>query len=165
MVSLASLRTFAQIPPTFYIDSQYVNSTNIYVNPDNRQNITVQKAPVGDLTISGRIYITLKQPFTSFLTLSTITSRQTLLPTRNIVYIIDDKLIKDTSGIRIDPSLVLDINSYDMSDMHYIGSSGTKMGMIIIRTKNKKQAEEEKGAFHIRGMATSNKIPPENQGE
>ena len=147
---------FAQIFPTFYLDSQSVNFTNIYLNPDNIQRVTVWKAPLGDPLTSGKVYLTLKQPFTSFLTLSAITSKQTLLPTKNIVYVIDDKLIKDTSGIRIDPSLVLSVDTYNMSDVHYIGDAGTKMGMIIIRTNNKQpHGEQDKNSIRLRGTAVA----------
>jgi len=156
MVLLATFGATAQIPPSFYLDSQPVNISTIYLNPDNIQSINVQKAALGDLTTSGKIYLTLKQPFTTFLTLPAITSRQTLLPTKNIVYVIDDNLIKDTSGIRIDPSLVLSVDTYDMSDVHYIGNAGTKMGIIIIRTKNKQSHEEQdKGTIRLRGVAAA----------
>ena len=151
---LALSRTTAQIPPTYYIDSQAVNFTKVYLDVNNIKSLSVVKDAIS-VTTSGSIYITMKQPFVSFLTLANLTSNQQLSPSEHILYIIDDKLLKDTTGVRIDPTFLSQVSVFNMSDVNYIGDGSKDMKMLIVRTKTTPAPADGKGTIRIRGTVST----------
>jgi hypothetical protein len=146
-----ALPAAAQLPansPAFYIDSQLVNFASVYLDPDNIDHISVVKGTDYVLHSNGRLYLTLKQPFTSFLTLADIVRRQTDISEKKILFIINDKVIRDTTGVRIDPGLIGEVHGVSTAEIPYVGE---KMGVIVIRTRSHAEAQKEKETIRIRG--------------
>ena len=113
---------------TFYIDSQKVDLKLFFFDVDNIKDISL---------LSNKMYITWKTPHPVFLTLKDIASRQTGYTRSNILYIIDDSVINDTTNIRIDPSYILRVKYDSTADKNYLSPSYRQMGLILIETKRK----------------------------
>ena len=128
---------------TFYIDSQKVDLKLFFFDVDNIKNISL---------LSNKMYITWKTPHPVFLTLKDIASRQTGHTRSNILYIIDDSVIKDTTNIRIDPSYILRVKYDCTTDKNYLSQDYRQMGIILIETKRKNnKIDTSKGPiYHIR---------------
>jgi hypothetical protein len=128
---------------TFYIDSQKVDLKLFFFDGDNIKDISL---------LSNRMYITWKTPHPVFLTLKDIASRQTGSTRSNILYIIDDSVIKDTTNIRIDPSYILRVKYDSTTDKNYLSPSYRQMGLILIETKRKNNKIDSSTGpiYHIR---------------
>ena len=128
---------------TYYIDSQKVDFQMIYLDGDNIKDISL---------LSNRMYITWKTPHPVFLTLKDIASRQTGYTGSNILYIIDDSVIKDTTNVRIDPSYILRVKYDSTSDKKYLSPDYRQMGILLIETKRKNNKIDSSTGpiYHIR---------------
>jgi len=144
------------VPPAFYVDSQQVNFNNIYLDLNNISDINIQKGESADGKTNGRIYITLKVPFASFLTLEALSLRQEEFKDRKVLYMIDDSVVKDTSGVRIDPSYIASVRAVDVASIPYAGGSGEKLGILIIKTRKPEPVKSEGPQIRIRGAVAAN---------
>lgn len=142
------------VPPAYKIDSQDVNFKKVYLNPDNISYVNVVKGKLGDVTNSGTIFITLKQSYTSFLTLTDIVRKKDPgFSETKVLYIVNGQVIKDTAGIRIDPSFVLNVHAVSVTDPSYLCNGQPGMGIVVIDTRpnGAAPAKEPEGTIRIRG--------------
>jgi hypothetical protein len=115
-------------PMIVYIDSQKVDFPITYLDPNN----------VKDAHYSGnKVYLTWKTPHPVFLTLKDIASRQTGYTRSDILYIIDDSVMRDTTNVRIDPSHILRVRYDSTTDKKYLSPNYRQMGIILIETKKR----------------------------
>jgi len=147
---------YVPLPAAFYVDSQQVNFNNIYLDVQNISDINVQKGESADGKTNGRIYITLKVPFTSFLTLEALSHRQEELKDRKVLYMIDDSVLRDTSGVRIDPSYIAGVRAVNVASIPYAGGSEEKLGILIIKTKKPAPVKTEGPQIWLRGTVAAN---------
>jgi len=154
LICVFSARAQRPIPPAYYVDSQNISMKKVYVNPDNISQINVVKGKLGDLTNSGAIFITLKQSYSSFLSISDIIRRKDPgFSETKVLYIVNDSVIKDTSGIRIDPSFVLSVHAVRVTDPSFLCNGQSKMGIVVIDTRPNGAAppKDPEGTIRIRG--------------
>jgi len=137
------------LPAAYYVDSQQIDFQKVYVNPQNISNINVQNGLSADKKTNGQVYISLKTPYTSFLTLADITRKQGDIKEKKILYIIDNNVVTDTAGVRIDPSFELVVHAVNTDSIAYLGGGQEKMGVVVIETK--KPDEPGKPVIHLRG--------------
>jgi len=156
LVFSAANAQYEPVPPAYYVDSQQVNFNNIYMDVNNISNINVQKGESADRKTNGRIYITLKVPFASFLPLEALSHRQEELKDRKVLYMIDDSVVKDTSGIRIDPSYIAGVRAVNVASIPYVGGSEEKLGILFIKTKKPEPVKSEGPQIRIRGAVAAN---------
>ena len=157
VMALCALIAQAQtsLPPAYYADSQHVDMGKVYVNLNNIANINVVNGLDSITKTNGKVYLLFKQHYTSFLTLSDVLrSHQPDFSEQKIIYIIDNKVITDTAGIRIDPTLLLDVHAVSMSDVFYLGGGTAKMGLVSIETKPRQK--DGKQQIMIRGNVAKN---------
>jgi hypothetical protein len=122
-------------PVVYYIDSQRVNSHLFYIDPASISNINLANGFDKNGHKEGRMYITLKTPRPKFLTLKDISDKQAGNDLADILYIIDDSVIQDTTGVRIDPSYILHIKFDSTADKKYLSSHSRQMQIVLIGTK------------------------------
>jgi len=156
IVIFYTLPTQAQssFPPAYYIDSQrVVDLGKIYFSVDSIAYLNVVNGADTANGTNGRIYFTFKQPYASFLTLADVTRKQKDFSEKKVLYIIDGMVIKDTTGIRIDPSFVLEVHAVSMADLPYLSDGKTNMGVVVIETKRKEPVppKDAKGTIILRG--------------
>jgi hypothetical protein len=154
LVTFFALVTQAQnpVPPTYKIDSQNINIKKVYVNPDNISQISVEKGKLSDLSNSGTIYLTLKQSYSSFLTIGDIVRRKDPgFSETKVLYIVNDQIIKDTTGIRIDPTFILNVHAVSVTNISGLCNGQPKMGIVVIDTRPN-GATPPKDSIRIRGF-------------
>ena len=145
----------APLPPAWYVDLQRVNFQNIYMDVNNISNIDVQKGICPDKGTNGCIFVTLKVPLTSFLTLEAISRQQADLKNRKVLYMIDDNVVMDTSGVRIEPSYIAGVRTVNVASIPYAGGSGENLAILIIKTKKPAPVKSEGQQIMIRGAVAT----------
>jgi hypothetical protein len=141
----------APLPPAYYIDSQRVTDLNkVYVDVQDIANISVVNGADPATMTNGKVYITLKTPFNSFLRLSDINRSQQRLKKKKVLYIIDNKVITDTTGIRIDPSYIVRTQTIRADSILYANMGGKNMKILMIETKCKRP-DLKPGTIMLRG--------------
>lgn len=109
-------------PPAMFINS--IKSTNIslyYIDPHNIKNIKVKRGFLDTINKTyGRVYIKLKSKV-HFLTLNDITIKygQNRIINKMILYMIDKKIITDTTGIRIDSNIIREVSIINPNQSEY----------------------------------------------
>lgn len=84
-------------------------------------------------------FVSLKYPHPVFLTLADISGGIPKLDGYDILYIIDDSLIEDTTGIRIDPSYLIQTHAFVSTRLQEKSNNICTLGIVIIRTKRSSQ--------------------------
>lgn len=140
----------AKFPPAVFINSQRVNYAITYLDPNNLENIEVVSGIDSVNKTSGSIYLTTKSPYQPPLTLADISRGQAGFNAnnKNIVYIIDDKVIADPLMVRMDSSIILRIQAVNSTDISYLAKSGDPFGILVISTKLKFK-EPQKGQIRL----------------
>jgi hypothetical protein len=122
--------TLNGLPPIIFLDSVRVDLTKTYLNVQNIKDIHV--VIVSD-SINGNIYITSNDPNHSFLTLADMI-KQSNLKGSIVLFIIDDKIINDTTKIRIDSSVIKKVTVTKSSDVKYWDKNIPPINILNIET-------------------------------
>jgi len=142
----------APLPPAYYVDSQRVTDfSKVYLDIQNIANISVVNGLDSATMTNGKIYITLKMPFITFLRLSDLNRSQQGLKKKKVLYIIDNKVITDTTGIRIDPSNIVKTQIISADSILYASLGGKNVKILMIETKFKRPQDREPGTIMLRG--------------
>jgi hypothetical protein len=137
----------SKLPPVIFINTQQINYAITYLDVNNVASISIVKDTLNKT--GGFIYITMKNPSRLPLTLFDITRAQGATGAKKILYIIDDKVILDTSNIRIDSSIIVDVQNVNSSDISYLGTSTDAFDILLISTIYKFN-QPKKGEKQIR---------------
>jgi hypothetical protein len=132
----------SKLPPAIFIDGQRVNYPITYLDPNNWASLQVVKGEDSVNKTSGVIYLMTKSHLLP-LTLADISRAQPGLNTKNIVYIIDDEMIKDTMNVRIDSSVILRVQAVNSADNPYLIKGSDSFGVLLISTKIKFKEPEK----------------------
>jgi hypothetical protein len=137
------VRSKSTFPPAIYIDAQRADFPITYLDPENVESVWVVKGEDSINKKSGIIYITTKNHLPP-LTLADISRGQPGLKEKNVLYIIDDKMITDTINVRIDSSIIVRIEAVHSADIPYLVKGGEPFGVLLISTKiNFKKPEKD----------------------
>lgn len=140
-------------PVQCYIDNIHVGEiANIsYLNPDEILTFDVDKK-------SSKIFITTKKPGNfNFLTLQEIKNKYVKSSNPIALYLIDDKLIKD-SHQKIDEKYILSIQVSASDSFASFKDTQMKFDIIKITTRSKENLKKA-GTIMIRGNSLSSVIP------
>jgi hypothetical protein len=130
-------------PPAIFIDSQLVNLSLIYLDMGSVDHINIIDGLDTTSKTNGKIFVSLKYPHPVFLTLADISDVIPKLNGYDIMYIIDDSLIDDTTGIKIDPSYVIQTHAFISTRRQEKSNTLCALGIVIIQTKRRSQIIEK----------------------
>jgi hypothetical protein len=119
--------------PDYYIDSQKVNFPLTWIDPQNIAHINIP--PKDSAHPNGAVYLTWKTPRPAFLNLREISDKESELAGNNVIYIIDDSLIRDTSLVRIEAANVFRIHSLASSQTSYVPHNAGPVSVVLVETK------------------------------
>lgn len=90
------------------------------------------------------MYITTKSADLPALTLADLLRGQPEFNAKNILYILDGRVIADTTNFKIDPFTVLSVQTVNSADVPYLAKRGEPFVVLMISTTNKnKQAGKD----------------------
>lgn len=121
------------LAPTYYVDSQVVNLKKVYFNPDNISSISIFKDSTIGPRSNGSVYISLKQHMNEFVSLhEAVRNYLSGLLERKLLFIIDGQVIKDTTGIRIDPSFSVSMHAVAVNELPFHCEDPALTDIVII---------------------------------
>ena len=121
------------LAPTYYVDSQIVNLKKIYFNPDNISSISIFKDSTIGARSSGSVYISLKKHMNEFVSLhDAVSNYLSGVLDKKLLFIIDGQVIKDTSGIRIDPSFSVSMHAVAVNELPFRCEDPALTNIVII---------------------------------
>ncbi len=121
------------LAPTCYVDSQIVNLKKVYFNPDNISSIRIFKDSTIGPRSNGSVYISLKKPMNEFVSLhEAVRNHLSGLLERKLLFIIDGQVIKDTAGIRIDPSFSVSMHAVAVNELPFRCEDPALTNIVII---------------------------------
>ncbi|QJD95138.1 hypothetical protein HH214_04220 [Mucilaginibacter robiniae] len=152
--SLAQNKTAVAAPgdqPVYFVDSVQINEANMplveHIAPQEIASLQIGNNPKYP---QGSIYITLKDHSLldkllkdKLLTLADITEKNMPGQKKQIIYLVDNKMLTDTSGIRIPSNYVKNVKVVKANETPYFKTTFPKAVIVMISTK-----PEE---MHIRG--------------
>lgn len=126
MIPVAYSNGQAKSEDVAYLDSVSIDLYSTYIHPANITDIQVDSK-------NRALHIYSAKPI-NFLTLDWICEKYAGIkdPSDNIVYMVDDKLIKDKSKIKIDSAFFLTINIYKLEEVMNINRGGKKITVVAI---------------------------------
>ncbi len=138
-----NLNAQKQNTPQWYLNKNRIDYEKHFINPNSIELIRVNKEAA-----YGEIHITTK-PNVTFSTLhSVITNRTDLkLPTDNILVRINGTSIQDTSGIRIDDTFFVYIETESLTNVTYLNKKFNDLLIVDITL----ETTEKKPKILIRG--------------
>lgn len=121
------------LAPTYYVDSQIVNLKKIYFNPDNISSINIFKDTTIGPRSNGSVYISLKKHMNEFVSLhDAVRNYLSGLLDKKLLFIIDGQVIKDTAGIRIDPSFSVSMHAVGVNELPFRCEDPDLTNIVII---------------------------------
>lgn len=147
-ISIAVTQTQSQAKQeeVAYLDSVKIDLYSTFIHPANIVDIQIDSK-------NRALYIYSTKSI-NFLTLDSIGAKYVGIEenqSANIVYIVDDKLIKDKSKIKIDSTLFLIVKTYKLDDVTGISKSVKKLTIVDITLS----AEKSQPKVRLRGEAFS----------
>lgn len=142
--------------PTYFIDSIKVNPNQSYlnyINPNDIASINISKDPIYP---DGAVFITLKDHNTftklrqdKWLSLGDIAKTNITVTDKRkpVLYLLDDKLLTDTAGVRIPSALVKKVTVVKATETPYFKTALPNVLLMMVSTK-----PEE---LRIRGLAAA----------
>ena len=129
--------------PTYFLNSKVIEIENVYINPANIETVQVEKETTG-----GEIHITTKSDI-SFLTLESLMNDHSSIVGTNeqMVFMINDQVIKDKSEIKIDRSFYVDLKVKRFDEVTYIPENYRNLVLVEIQLLN----EKPKPVIRLRG--------------
>jgi hypothetical protein len=139
--------------PHIYLNNKEINLDNVFLNPKSIDSMYIEKK-----TSVGEIYIVAKEQ-TEFIDLDSVLLIYTKLnkEQNNILYIINDKIVKNESDILIDKSYFLKVITQGLSEVEYLNESYKDLVIVDISL----HTEKVKPNIRIRGI--DNSIYPINK--
>jgi hypothetical protein len=133
----------SQLPPLYYLNGEEIDMENVHVNPSSISDIKVVKD-----TERGAIYMTTKRRLT-FLTLDMILRTNTEIrdSASQIIYIVNDNLVNDTSKVKVDASYFVEIEIKRLDRLTYIDEVHKNLTLVEIHLLK----DKPKPAIRIRG--------------
>lgn len=130
--------------PDFYLNSVKIDYNKIYLNENNIDSIRVEKK-----TTNGAVYLLTKSQKFTFITLTEIVKKYTDIKQidHSILFRIKGKVIKDTTGVKIDDSYFVYVEVTDLSGVQYLKDSLREMKIVNIDLEK----SERKPQIMLRG--------------
>jgi hypothetical protein len=130
--------------PDFYLNSVKIDYNKVYLNENNIDSIRVEKK-----TTNGAVYILTKSQKFTFITLTEIVKKYTDIKQfdHSILFRIKGKVIKDTTGVKIDDSYFVYVEVTDLSGVQYLKDSFREMKIVNIDLEK----SERKPQIMLRG--------------
>ena len=134
--------------PVFFIDSVQVSQLGLnLVNPINIESITILKKD--KQMDGGAIYITLKRSAKMF-TIKDILKANDIAPAGISLFILNNEIIKDTSGFKIDSSILLKVETVKSSEIKYLPPNISGFTILELFTQPG-EGTNKKNTINIRG--------------
>jgi len=128
---LLSISCFAQQKqnPDFYLNSVKVDLNKVYINEPRLSSVNVDKR-----SANGSVSIFTKDSLFTYLTLTDILRKYTRLKTdeSSILFQIQDKVVQDTVGVKIDASYFIYVDVINLSDVKYVKDKFKQMKIVRI---------------------------------
>jgi len=151
-ISLFSTKTLGQNQemPDFYLDGEKINIEKVHINPQMIDSIKIQKNVDG-----GNVIISSKSKL-NFYTLNDIIKEFSEFNNQEMKFLfkIDTTFTIDTTGVLIDKSFFIYVNSFNISKASYINNKCNDLTIIEITLLDK----EREPQIRIRGEDLLKKI-------
>lgn len=104
--------------PVFFLDSTRIDMERVFLNPNSINSLDVVK---DDPNIpEGAVYITLRAGM-KLLTLEQVLQEHAVAGTdKQLLYMVNDRVIRDKTGILIDGSYITNVEVVNLSDVYYL---------------------------------------------
>lgn len=157
---LMSFKSFGQVKevsqnvvakdPIYFLDGVQINKNQMFFSPDKIAAINVEKENNLD---NGEIYITSKNPKNfNFLTLSQIIKPYLKLKPSSVLFMIDNKILKDEiATYKIDSAYVLSVDVLQGLEIESIKSSSPDFMIVSIKLGTKENLIKSKEVY-IKGL-------------
>lgn len=146
VISLFSIVTYGQnqVMPSFYLDGNKIDIEKVHINPQMIDSILVQKDIDG-----GNVIISSKSKSMKFYTLNDIIKEYTKYSNQEmeLLFKIDTTYIVDTTGVLIDKSFFVYVDSFNILKALYLVNKCYALTIIEIALLDK----EREPQIRIRG--------------
>jgi hypothetical protein len=118
--------------PDYYIDSVKINFPLFWCNPQNIADINIPKKD--EAHPNGAVYMTWKTPHPTFLSLGSISAKQTGLTGAPVAFVIDDSLINDTANVRIEAADIFRVHTINSAQISYWPKDTGPVTILLVET-------------------------------
>lgn len=130
--------------PTYYLNSKQFDLHKVFLNPTSIDSMAITKNHP-----NGEILIFTKHREFNFLTLDDVLTKYTNIGQRNnsILFRINGEIIEDTSGIKIDNTYFIYVDTKKLTGVKYLGHKFQSLIIVSIDLEK----EKRKPVIYIRG--------------
>jgi len=131
--------------PEFFLDGKIIDIEKVHINPQTIDSILVQK----DVNGGYNVFITSKCKSMKFFTLNEIIKQYTNFSNqeRELLFKIDTTYITDTTGVLVDQSFFIYVNSFNIEKAAYLSNRLVDLTIVEIALLDK----EKELQIRIRG--------------